>query len=64
MKQFKIFWNFVPNKTITCDDKDPIWMNEKSKSKKNLIMNYTQEMVEMKLNFQILKILSLNLKIH
>ena len=64
MKQYKIFWNFVPNKTITNDDKDPIWMNEKSKSKKNLIMNYTQEMVEMKLIFQILKILSLNLKIH
>ena len=24
-----IFSNFVPNKIITCNDKDPIWMNEK-----------------------------------
>ena len=28
-----IFTNFVPNKIITCNDKDPIWMNEKIKSK-------------------------------
>ena len=28
-----IFQNFVPIKTITCNDKDSIWMNEKIKSK-------------------------------
>ena len=28
-----IFCNFVPNKIITCNGKDPIWMNEKIKSK-------------------------------
>ena len=28
-----IFINFVPNKIVTCNDKDPIWMNEKIKSK-------------------------------
>ena len=28
-----IFSNFVPNKIITCNGKDPIWMNEKIKSK-------------------------------
>ena len=29
----KIFRNFVPNKIITCSDIDPVWMNEKIKSK-------------------------------
>ena len=28
-----IFSNFVPNKIITYNDKDPIWMNDKIKSK-------------------------------
>ena len=28
-----VFKNFVPNKYITCDDKDPVWMNENIKSK-------------------------------
>ena len=28
-----IFSNFVPNKIIACNDEDPIWMNEKTKSK-------------------------------
>ena len=28
-----IFIYFVPNKIVTCNDKDPIWMNEKIKSK-------------------------------
>ena len=27
------FRNYVRNKYITCDDKDPVWMNEKIKSK-------------------------------
>ena len=29
----KVFWNYVPNKYITIDDKDPVWMNETIKSK-------------------------------
>ena len=28
-----IFQNFIPNKTVTCNDKDSILMNEKTKSK-------------------------------
>ena len=28
-----IFQNYVPNKYIACDDNDPVWMNEKIKSK-------------------------------
>ena len=27
-----IFHNFIPNKTILCDDRDPPWINEKLKS--------------------------------
>ena len=37
-----VFRNYVPNKYITVDDKDPIWMNEIIKSKiktKNLLFN-------------------------
>ena len=35
-----VFRNYVPNKYITIDDKDPVWMNENIKSKiktKNLL---------------------------
>ena len=28
-----VFWNYVPNKYITIDDKDPVWMNETIKSR-------------------------------
>ena len=28
-----VFQNYVPNKYITIDDKDPVWMNEIIKSK-------------------------------
>ena len=28
-----IFSSFVPNRYVTCDDKDPVWMNENIKSK-------------------------------
>ena len=28
-----IFRNFVPNNYVSCDDKDPVWMNESIKSK-------------------------------
>ena len=30
-----IFSNFIPNKTITCNDEDPIRMNEKKSKSKN-----------------------------
>ena len=35
-----VFRNYVPNKYITIDDNDPVWMNENIKSKiktKNLL---------------------------
>ena len=28
-----IFSNYIPNKVITVDDKDPLWMNESVKKK-------------------------------
>ena len=28
-----VFRNFVPNKYVTCDDKDPVWIKEDIKSK-------------------------------
>ena len=40
------FRNYVPNKYITVDDKDPVWMNEitkpKMKTKNKLYKQYTQ----------------------
>ena len=42
-----IFRNFVPNKYVTFDDKDPVWMNEniksKIKSKNKLDQEYIQK---------------------
>ena len=42
-----IFRNFVPNKYVTFDDKDPAWMNEniksKIKAKNNLYQVYVKK---------------------
>ena len=41
-----VFSNYVPNKYITIDDKDPVWMNEtiklKIKAKYNMYKKYIQ----------------------
>ena len=41
-----VFSNYVPNKYITIDDKDPVWMNEtiklKIKAKDNMYKKYIQ----------------------
>ena len=34
-----IFRNFVPNKCVTFDDKDPVWMNENTNQKISFIRN-------------------------
>ena len=53
-----IFRNFVPNKYVTFDDKDPVWMNEniksKIKAKISFIMN-TLRRTGKKLIFVLLK---------
>ena len=42
-----IFRNFVPNKYVTFDDKDPVWMNEniklKIKAKNKLYQEYVKK---------------------
>ena len=42
-----IFSNYIPNKYIICDDKDPVWMNEKIKekinSKNHIYKNYVKQ---------------------
>ena len=46
MKLLNIFRSYVPNKYITIDDKDPVWMNEtikwKIKAKNELYKKYIQ----------------------
>ena len=42
-----VFRNYVPNKYITIDDKDPVWMNEIIKSKIKLKKNYTSNISKM-----------------
>ena len=37
-----VFRNYVPNKYITADDKNPVWINETIKSKLKQKMNSTQ----------------------
>ena len=42
-----VFWNYIPIKYITIDDKDPVWMNEimksKMETKNKLYQQYTQK---------------------
>ena len=40
---FNMFSNFVPNKIIISNYKDPIWMNEKIKSKVKSIFGYIKK---------------------
>ena len=54
-----IFRNCVPNKYITIDDKDPVWMNETIKSKikaKNALYKNIFRMVDLKVTSFILKV--------
>ena len=59
-----VFRNFVPSKTVTCNDEDTFWINEKVKSKiksKSEVYKIYIKNRKIKLIFKILKILSLNL---
>ena len=51
----KVFWNYVPNKSITIDEKDPIWMNETIKSKINFT-NSILRMADLKVTLWLLKL--------
>ena len=51
-----LFQNFVPNKTITGNDKDLVWMNEKPRSKiksGNELYKINIKIVKMNMIFQI-----------
>ena len=53
------FHNFVPNKYITIDDKDPVWMNETIKSKmkaKSILYKNIFRMEDLKVTSFFLKI--------
>ena len=45
-----VFRNYVPSKYITIDDKDPVWINEKIKSR--IKTNSTKNIFKM-VNFQV-----------
>ena len=42
-----VFRNYVPNKYITIDDKDPVWMKETIKSKIKAKINSTKSIFRM-----------------
>ena len=42
-----VFWNYIPNKYITIDDKDPVWMNETIKSKTKTRNKLYKQYIEM-----------------
>ena len=44
-----VFRNYVPNKYITADDKNPVWINETIKSKLKQKMNSTKTNSEWKI---------------
>ena len=41
-----VFRNYVPNKHITIDDKDPVWMSETIKSKIKTRNNFYKQYIE------------------
>ena len=45
-----MFRNYVPNKYITIDDKDPVWMNEtiKNKMKETIFLSSLYRMEDLK----------------
>ena len=55
-----VFRNYVPNKYISVDDKDPVWMNEsiklKIKEKNNMYKKYIQS-GRLESNFLLLEVL-------
>ena len=54
-----VFRNYVPNKYITVDDRDPAWMNETIKSKikaKNILYKNIFKMEDLKVTWLVSKI--------
>ena len=54
-----IFRNYAPNKYVTIDDKDPVWMSKTIKSKikaKNALYKNILRMVDLKVTLFISKV--------
>ena len=54
-----VFWNYVPNKYIAIDNKDPVWMNENKKQRSKKKIHSTKnifKMEELKVTLFFLKI--------
>ena len=45
-----VFYNYIPNKWITIDDKDPPWMNDETKNKINYRNTFYQQLKKYKIN--------------
>ena len=45
-----VFYNYIPNKWITIDDKDPPWMNDEIKNKINYRNAFYQQLKKYKIN--------------
>ena len=45
-----VFSNYIPNKWITIDDKDPPWMNDEIRNKMNYRNNFYQQLKKYRLN--------------
>ena len=45
-----VFYNYIPNKWITIDDKDPPWMNDETKNKINYRNTFYQQLKKYRIN--------------
>ena len=45
-----IFYNYIPNKCITIDEKDPLWMNDEIKNKIKYRNTFYQQLKKYKIN--------------
>ena len=45
-----IFYNYIPNKCITIDEKDPPWMNDEIKNKIKYRNTFYQQLKKYKIN--------------
>ena len=53
-----VFYNYIPNKWITIDDKDPPWMNDEIKNKINYRNTFYQQLKKHKINLTDLDVVN------
>ena len=54
----KVFYNYIPNKRITIDNKDPPWMNDEIKIKINYRNTFYQQLKKYKINLTDLDVVN------